>query len=279
MLSGPAREGLALLQGLLLCADCGRALTVRYQGNGGIYPIYECNWKRREGLATKSCLAVRTDLLDDAICEEVFKALKPAELELALAALNELEQRDQALMRQWHMRIERPSMNALWPNVAMKKSIPPTAWWPPASSVGGTKPCCNLDAIKAEAAKFQSQKARVVTPEQKAEVLALARDLPRLWRAPTHPVEGSQANAATAHPRHHRRRRCPMSRQVVLHVAGRAAPAPTPTVDAAAAHRTSGCVTPPPIIDEVRESRVPTLDDAQIAASLQSTKACAAHEG
>jgi DNA invertase Pin-like site-specific DNA recombinase len=90
VLSGPAREGLALLQGLLLCACCGRALTVRYQGNGGIYPIYLCSWKRREGLATRDCVSVRSDLLDDAICEEVFKALRPAELELALAALKEL---------------------------------------------------------------------------------------------------------------------------------------------------------------------------------------------
>src|SRR5437870_6760242 len=39
LLSGPAREGSALLQGLLLCGHCGRALTVRYTGNGGIYPI------------------------------------------------------------------------------------------------------------------------------------------------------------------------------------------------------------------------------------------------
>src|SRR5258708_18313802 len=38
VLSGPAREGLALLQGLLLCGHCGRALTVRYTGHGGIYP-------------------------------------------------------------------------------------------------------------------------------------------------------------------------------------------------------------------------------------------------
>ena len=30
LLSGPAREGLALLQGLLLCGTCGHALTVRY---------------------------------------------------------------------------------------------------------------------------------------------------------------------------------------------------------------------------------------------------------
>jgi len=40
LLAGPAREGLALLQGLLLCGTCGRALTVRYTGNGGIYPCY-----------------------------------------------------------------------------------------------------------------------------------------------------------------------------------------------------------------------------------------------
>jgi hypothetical protein len=31
VLSGPAREGLALLQGLLLCGNCGHALTVRYR--------------------------------------------------------------------------------------------------------------------------------------------------------------------------------------------------------------------------------------------------------
>jgi DNA invertase Pin-like site-specific DNA recombinase len=47
VLSGPAREGLALLQGLLVCGNCGHALTVRYRGNGGIYPTYQCNLLRR----------------------------------------------------------------------------------------------------------------------------------------------------------------------------------------------------------------------------------------
>jgi hypothetical protein len=50
VLAGPAREGLALLQGLLLCGHCGRRLTVRYTGNDGIYPRYQCNWLRRESL-------------------------------------------------------------------------------------------------------------------------------------------------------------------------------------------------------------------------------------
>jgi excisionase family DNA binding protein len=33
--------------------------------------------------------------------------------------------------------------------------------------------------------EFQRQEARVATPEQKAKVLALAKDFPRLWHAPT----------------------------------------------------------------------------------------------
>jgi hypothetical protein len=38
VLSGPAREGLALLQGLLLCGHCGRALTVRYRAKVAFIP-------------------------------------------------------------------------------------------------------------------------------------------------------------------------------------------------------------------------------------------------
>jgi len=91
VLSGPAREGLALLQGVLLCGNCGRRLTVRYQGNGGLYPVYECNWLRREGLATRSCLHVRCDILDSAISQRVLQVLQPAQLDIAIAALQEIE--------------------------------------------------------------------------------------------------------------------------------------------------------------------------------------------
>src|SRR5208283_4083079 len=38
VLSGPAREGLCLLQGMLVCGTCGRRVSVRYTGNGGVYP-------------------------------------------------------------------------------------------------------------------------------------------------------------------------------------------------------------------------------------------------
>ena len=185
MLSGPAREGLTLLQGLLLCACCGRRLTVRYQGNGGIYPVYECSWKHREALATKACMSVRSDLLDEAISEEVFKALKPAELELALAALHDLEQRDEALMRQWQMRVERAEYEAALAERRYEEADPSNRLVTATLECRWNEALTRLEETKTEAAQFQNRKARVATPEQKAKALALARDLPRLWRAPT----------------------------------------------------------------------------------------------
>ncbi len=265
VLSGPAREGLALLQGLLLCSSCGRALTVRYRGNGGIYPIYECNWRRREGLATKSCFNVRTDLLDDAICEEVFKVLKPAEIELALAALNELEQRDQAVMRQWHMRIERAEYECALAERRYEEVDPSNRLVASSLERRWNEALLQLDAVKAEAATFQSQKARVVTPEQKAKVLALARDLPRVWRA------------TTTQPKDRKRmlrllirditvEKLPDARQVVLHVRWQGGACTDTAVDLPRpiADRLRY---PPQIVDQVRELAC-QLSDLQIVQVL-----------
>src|SRR5256886_16919055 len=84
VLAGPAREGLCLLQGLLLCGICGRRLGVRYTGNGGLYPIYQCNWRHREGLAGHDCMSVSSKPLYDAITERLLTAVPPLTIKLAL---------------------------------------------------------------------------------------------------------------------------------------------------------------------------------------------------
>src|SRR6266446_6427704 len=187
ILNGPAREGLALLQGLLLCGNCGRSLTVRYTGNGGIYPCYQCNRLRREGLASKDCMSFRCDLLDAAVSKEVLQALQPAELELALAALQELEARDQIIWRQWQMRLERAEYEAALAERRYQEVDPSQRLVAATLEQRWNDALLQWEELKKQAAEFQCQEARVATPEQKAKVLALARDLPRLWYAPTTP--------------------------------------------------------------------------------------------
>jgi excisionase family DNA binding protein len=185
LLAGPAREGLALLQGLLLCGTCGKALTVRYTGNGGIYPCYQCNRLRRDGLASKDCMSFRCDLLDGAIGKEVLTALQPAEIELALAALQELESRDRTISRQWQMRLERAEYEAALAERRYQEVDPSQRLVAGTLERRWNDALLQLEDLKKQAAEFLRQEARVATPEQKAKVLALAKDLPRVWHAPT----------------------------------------------------------------------------------------------
>ena len=93
----PAREGLCLLQGLLICGVCGRRIGVRYTGNGGLYPMYQCVWKHRDALASRACLNVPSAPLDEIIAERLVGAVTPVTLELALAALISLEERNRQI--------------------------------------------------------------------------------------------------------------------------------------------------------------------------------------
>ncbi len=185
LLSGAAREGLAMLQGLLLCGCCGRKLTVRYKGHGGIYPLYECNWRLREGVATKNCMAVRADLLDPVVCKAMLAAVAPAQLELAVESVRQLESRDQAVGQQWQRRIERADYEAQLAQRRYEEVDPSNRL------VASTLERRWNDALEAlriledQYAQFQSQEACIVSDEQRAMVLALAKDLPRLWNAKT----------------------------------------------------------------------------------------------
>ena len=265
MLNGAAREGLALLQGLLMCGCCGRAITVRYQGHGGIYPVYLCSWRRREGLATRDCMSVRSNLLDAAIGEAVLKALRPAELELAVTALKELEQRDQSIMRQWHMRIERAEYEVALAERRYQECDPANRL------VAGTlerrwkDALLRVESIRAEAAQFQSQKARVVTAEQRAQILALARDLPRLWRAPTTAAK-ERKRMLRLLIRDITVEKLPEQRQLVLHVRWQGGVSTDITVNLPRPiYEAIRC--PAPIIDQVRELSQ-RMSDPQIVAHL-----------
>jgi len=182
---GAVREGAALLQGLLMCGKCGRRLSVRYSGNGGMYPTYICGSYHREGRSTKDCMSVRCDPLDAAVAEQVLDALQPTELKLAMGVLENLEGRDQVLMRQWKMRVERAEYEAALAERRYQEADPSNRlvtstverWW--------NEALLRVEDLKRQYAEVQHRTARVVTAEQKAEVMALARELPRLWNAPS----------------------------------------------------------------------------------------------
>src|SRR5438105_9573929 len=81
----PAREGPALLQGLILCGRCGQRMTVRYHiRHGRLWPEYLC---QREGIehAQPLCQRVPGGGIDEAIGELLVEAVSPVAREVALS--------------------------------------------------------------------------------------------------------------------------------------------------------------------------------------------------
>lgn len=184
-LSGPAREGLCLLQGMVLCGICGRRLGVHYTGNGGVYPVYQCLWKHREALAARACLTVPAGPLDQAISERLVGAITPVTIELALAALTSLEQRDREIGAQWRLRIERARYEVDLAERRYEAVDPGNRLIAATLEQRWNDAMQRLHDLEAELAAFEQRTMRAVTAEQKQQVLELAGDFPRLWAAST----------------------------------------------------------------------------------------------
>jgi len=184
LLSGSAREGLALLQGLLLCGHCGHKIRVRYKGNGGVYPTYECNWRKREGLSRTACLSVRCDNLDHAVSQRILEVLKPDQFAIALKALQEIEQKDRAADNQWKLKLQRAEYEAQLAQKRYEEVDPSNRLVAATLETRWNEKLITLEHIEQQYSDQQKEKISI-TAEQNDRILALAKDLPRLWKAST----------------------------------------------------------------------------------------------
>ena len=184
-LPSAVREGLALLQGLLICGKCGRRLTVRYRGNGGIYPVYECNWLKRQGRSKRSCMTISCPALDEALQRRVVETVNSETLALALAAHDELSQRDESLTRQWKMRLERAQYEADLAQRRYEEVDPANRLVAASLETRWNDALARVEEVHRQMAEVQRQQTRTFTPQQREQILALAGDFPRLWQSDT----------------------------------------------------------------------------------------------
>jgi DNA invertase Pin-like site-specific DNA recombinase len=185
VLAGPAREGLCLLQGMLLCGICGRRLTTRYTGNGGLYPSYDCNSRSRDAPPLRHCMSLPAKPLDDALAARLLTAVTPLTIKLALEALTNLEARDKAISAQWQRRIERARYDADLAERRYEEADPSNRLVASTLEKRWNDAMQRMIELEAEVGKFELQAMRCLTPEQKQQVLQLGKDFPRLWKAPT----------------------------------------------------------------------------------------------
>jgi site-specific DNA recombinase len=97
VISGPT-----MLTGLIHCAKCGGAMTIR-TGKGGRYRYYACSMKARQGPTACEGMAVPMDKLDDLVASHLEdQLLQPERLETILASVLDRRQ-EQSERRREHI--------------------------------------------------------------------------------------------------------------------------------------------------------------------------------
>ena len=79
--SGPAREGPALLQGLVICGKCGRRMTLRYHQRGGRLSANHICQKQSVEQCHPVCQNVPGGVVDDALSALIVDSISPLALE------------------------------------------------------------------------------------------------------------------------------------------------------------------------------------------------------
>jgi len=107
---GAAREGRALLQGLIRCGRCGRKMQVGYSGKT-LVPNYSCV-RGNQLYGTGRCQSVGGRRIERVVLDAVFQALQPAGIEATLRALEQADGDHQARVRSVELELERAQIHA-----------------------------------------------------------------------------------------------------------------------------------------------------------------------
>jgi DNA invertase Pin-like site-specific DNA recombinase len=180
---GAPREGHALLQGIVRCGRCGRRMTVRYLKNGSI-PSYECNTARSH-YGGPNCQSMRGDEIDAAVAQAFLEAMRPAQLEVSMAAFDQVAAQARQLDRQWALTLERARYEA---ELARRRFV---AVDPENRLVARTlerewnEKLAAIECLERDATLRPPLANWLVDPEERRRVLALAQDLSKVWHAPT----------------------------------------------------------------------------------------------
>jgi DNA invertase Pin-like site-specific DNA recombinase len=175
-----ARSGAALLQGLTLCGRCGRRMKPTYKR--AKRPKYECRDKRND---EHTCWSVPARNIDVKVAELLLDMFAPSEIDLSFAVFKEVERQADDVDRQWKLRLERAryeaeraerQYDAVEPENRVVARTLETRW---------NEKLQELRQVERAHEEARRAKKLDLTEKDKTAILALARDLPRIWSAPT----------------------------------------------------------------------------------------------
>ena len=181
---GVARQGMALLQGIAVCGHCGRRMGLRYCGPLGDYPAYLCAVDYvRDG--SPRCQQIRALAVDAAVEQLMLEALAPDQIALAVASVAQLETETHLLERQWALKRERARYEAERARRQYDAVEPENRLVARSLERDWEEHLRQVEAVEQAYEAWRREQGAPLGESDRANVLALAKDLPRVWQAAT----------------------------------------------------------------------------------------------
>lgn len=182
---GPPREGLALLQGMVLCGCCGRRMTIRYYTrNGSNTPIYVC---QSEGIQSASpiCQTIHGSTIDAAIGSLLMESVSPMNVESAFRVQEEIKRRLDEADSIRKKDVERAQFEVDLARRRYMQVDPSNRLVADTLEADWNEKLRALRATQDTYEKHRQEDSKRFSEEKKAEIMALTSSFPRLWNDPS----------------------------------------------------------------------------------------------
>jgi hypothetical protein len=182
---GVAREGRALLQGIVYCGVCGRRMSVQDRAaREHRSPSYVCGRGYQDGDG-KTCQCMTSRAVDAAVVDALVAAVSPISLRVATQVLDQVEQDLIAQRRQRELQLEQARYEA---RLAQRQY---DAVDPSNRLVAGelerrwNEKLERVAQLERTYAQAECDAEWNLTAEERAAITELSRDLPAIWSAQT----------------------------------------------------------------------------------------------
>ena len=181
---GAPRRGSALLQGVVSCGRCARRMCLRYSGPLSDFPVYVCVADQIvEG--RPKCQEVRALQVDAEVERLILEALTPDRIAVAVAALEEIEEENRAMERQWSLKRERARYDAERARRQYDAVEPENRLVARSLERIWEERLRRADQIEQEYNTWRREQTVSISDNDRRELLTLGEDLPQLWHATT----------------------------------------------------------------------------------------------
>lgn len=182
---GAAREGSALLQGLLRCGRCGRRMQVGYSGAGGQVPRYACVRGRDLHATGQACQSLGGGRLDRAVAEAFLEAVTPAGIAATAGAIRELEDQHAERLAGQRLTVERAEFEVERARRQFDACEPEHRLVARTLERALEGALAVAERERGKLARLEQARPAPLTEAERQALARLARDLPHLWGAET----------------------------------------------------------------------------------------------